>query len=144
MTMPHLMNCGHGDAGEHGWCLDCVKKLHDEKEKADSLFADHAEKSRLRLSACIESREEMRQKNEALGEGQEILWSQLAERDEWVKRAQVERDAALAKLAKCREALGESCAIFDTLDTVMWNSSGCPVYYHDAYAIARETLEQTK
>lgn len=29
MTMPHLMNCSH--TGE-GWCLDCVKKLHDEKE----------------------------------------------------------------------------------------------------------------
>lgn len=29
MTMPHLMNCPHSD---EGWCLDCVKKLHDEKE----------------------------------------------------------------------------------------------------------------
>lgn len=30
MTMPHLMNCQHsGD----GWCLDCVKELHDEKER---------------------------------------------------------------------------------------------------------------
>ena len=26
MTMPHLMNCDH--SGE-GWCLDCVKELHD-------------------------------------------------------------------------------------------------------------------
>lgn len=27
MTMPHLMNCGHSD---EGWCLDCVKAMHDE------------------------------------------------------------------------------------------------------------------
>lgn len=32
MTMPHLMNCCHsGD----GWCLDCVKDLHDEKEELE-------------------------------------------------------------------------------------------------------------
>lgn len=29
MTMPHLENCVHSD---DGWCLDCVKKLHDEGE----------------------------------------------------------------------------------------------------------------
>jgi hypothetical protein len=33
MTMPHLMNCSHS---EDGWCLDCVKKLHDEKEAIES------------------------------------------------------------------------------------------------------------
>ncbi len=27
MTMPHLMNCDHSD---EGWCLDCVKQMHDE------------------------------------------------------------------------------------------------------------------
>lgn len=27
MTMPHLMNCSHSS---DGWCLDCVKELHDE------------------------------------------------------------------------------------------------------------------
>lgn len=31
MTMPHLMNCDHS---EEGWCLGCVKKLHDDKEYA--------------------------------------------------------------------------------------------------------------
>lgn len=31
MTMPHIMNCEHS---EEGWCLDCVKKMHDEMEKA--------------------------------------------------------------------------------------------------------------
>jgi len=36
MTMPHLMNCSHSD---DGWCLDCVKELHDEKEKLESAFA---------------------------------------------------------------------------------------------------------
>lgn len=30
MTMPHLMNCPH--QGE-GWCLDCVKELHERNEK---------------------------------------------------------------------------------------------------------------
>lgn len=30
MTMPHLMNCQHSP---DSWCLDCVKKLHDENEK---------------------------------------------------------------------------------------------------------------
>lgn len=29
MTMPHLMNCSHS---ETGWCLACVKELHDEGE----------------------------------------------------------------------------------------------------------------
>lgn len=33
MTMPHLMNCSHsGD----GWCLECVKALHDDFETAES------------------------------------------------------------------------------------------------------------
>ena len=27
MTMPHLMNCDHSDTG---WCLDCVKRMHDQ------------------------------------------------------------------------------------------------------------------
>jgi hypothetical protein len=26
MTMPHLMNCEHSS---NGWCLDCVKMMHD-------------------------------------------------------------------------------------------------------------------
>lgn len=30
MTMPHLANCAH--TGE-GWCLECVRNLHDEKER---------------------------------------------------------------------------------------------------------------
>jgi len=30
MTMPHLMNCDHSD---EGWCLDCVKQMHDELER---------------------------------------------------------------------------------------------------------------
>jgi hypothetical protein len=29
MTMPSRMNCGHDD---HGWCLDCVAALDDERE----------------------------------------------------------------------------------------------------------------
>ena len=33
MTMPHMMNCGHSDTG---WCLDCVRELHDRAEKADT------------------------------------------------------------------------------------------------------------
>lgn len=28
--MPHLMNCMHS---EDGWCLDCVKEMHDESER---------------------------------------------------------------------------------------------------------------
>lgn len=31
MTMPHLMNCAHSSSG---WCLPCVKDLHDKGEKA--------------------------------------------------------------------------------------------------------------
>ena len=34
MTMPHLMNCDHS---VDGWCLDCVKELHDEKERLQNL-----------------------------------------------------------------------------------------------------------
>lgn len=30
MTMPHLMNCPHS---EDGWCLDCVKEMHDSYEE---------------------------------------------------------------------------------------------------------------
>ena len=29
MTMPHLMNCEHSS---DGWCLDCVKQMHDRIE----------------------------------------------------------------------------------------------------------------
>ncbi len=29
MTMPHLENCHHD---ENGWCLNCVKQLHDSNE----------------------------------------------------------------------------------------------------------------
>lgn len=43
MTMPHLMNCSHS---ETGWCLDCVKELHDEHEQSGdtlrTLFSDIA------------------------------------------------------------------------------------------------------
>ena len=31
MTIPYLMNCAHSP---DGWCLDCVKELHDELEAA--------------------------------------------------------------------------------------------------------------
>lgn len=30
MTMPHLMNCSHGD---EGWCLECVNELHGKHEQ---------------------------------------------------------------------------------------------------------------
>ena len=30
MTMPHLMNCPHS---EDGWCLACVKTMHEEHER---------------------------------------------------------------------------------------------------------------
>jgi len=39
--MPHLMNCDHLDSG---WCLDCVKKLHDKSEERFSNFRDFAER----------------------------------------------------------------------------------------------------
>lgn len=39
MTMPHLMNCSHST---EGWCLECVKELHDDFETAE------AESQRLR------------------------------------------------------------------------------------------------
>ena len=35
MTMPHLMNCSHfGD----GWCLECVKKLHEHTEECEDVL----------------------------------------------------------------------------------------------------------
>lgn len=41
MTMPHLMNCSHS---EFGWCLDCVKAMHDEYEATlDDLRGDYLE-----------------------------------------------------------------------------------------------------
>lgn len=30
VTMPHLMNCCHSDGG---WCLECVRKLHESRER---------------------------------------------------------------------------------------------------------------
>jgi hypothetical protein len=45
MTMPHLMNCDHSDSG---WCLDCVKKLHDEWEER---FTDAVSNVRFQHSA---------------------------------------------------------------------------------------------
>lgn len=41
MTMPHLMNCLHSDAG---WCLACVKEMHDEYERIlEDLRDDYSE-----------------------------------------------------------------------------------------------------
>ena len=37
MTMPHLMNCSHSF---DGWCLSCVKELHDETERIRTLWND--------------------------------------------------------------------------------------------------------
>lgn len=42
MTMPHLMNCAHASSG---WCLDCVKELHQEKEKLEQEL--HKERDRI-------------------------------------------------------------------------------------------------
>lgn len=35
MTMPHLMNCDHSS---DGWCLACVKQMHDERERMRSVL----------------------------------------------------------------------------------------------------------
>ena len=43
------MNCDHSD---DGWCLDCVKKLHDEKEVAPEPRYQHTE-AELRYVADI-------------------------------------------------------------------------------------------
>ena len=41
MTMPHLMNCPHSS---DGWCLDCVKAMHDEYETLlDDMRSDYAD-----------------------------------------------------------------------------------------------------
>lgn len=41
MTMPHLMNCLHSDSG---WCLECVKAMHDEYEMLlDDMRSDYAD-----------------------------------------------------------------------------------------------------
>lgn len=38
MTMPHLMNCDHSS---DAWCLECVKKEHDEHEgEMDRVLAE--------------------------------------------------------------------------------------------------------
>ena len=46
MTLPHLMNCSH--SGE-GWCLDCVKELHDQWE----MTAEREAKLREALRSCL-------------------------------------------------------------------------------------------
>lgn len=33
MTMPHLMNCDHSS---DGWCLACVKQMHDQREQYET------------------------------------------------------------------------------------------------------------
>lgn len=47
MTMPHLMNCSHSC---EGWCLDCVKREHDEL----TVRAEDAEDEAVMLAAEIE------------------------------------------------------------------------------------------
>jgi hypothetical protein len=37
--MPHLMNCGHSD---EGWCLDCVRELHDAAKLRDPVLVHAA------------------------------------------------------------------------------------------------------
>lgn len=39
MTMPHLMNCSHSHSG---WCLDCVRKMHEEGDTLRTLLLDIA------------------------------------------------------------------------------------------------------
>ncbi len=54
MTMPHLENCLHD---ENGWCLDCVKLLHDDMELCQVINAKvNAENNALRtaLKTCRE------------------------------------------------------------------------------------------
>lgn len=48
MTMPHLMNCDHS---ADGWCLDCVKKLWEEKSLIDDLWEGVESEERLRRAA---------------------------------------------------------------------------------------------
>jgi hypothetical protein len=45
MTMPHLQNCAHSEAG---WCLDCVKKLQDGWEER---FTDACANTRFQHNA---------------------------------------------------------------------------------------------
>ena len=50
MTMPHLMNCQHSDSG---WCLECVKKMHDDYEASlDEMRSDYADVMVVYNAAC--------------------------------------------------------------------------------------------
>jgi hypothetical protein len=40
MTIPHLMNCAHADSG---WCLECVKALHDERDRLRAALKFYAD-----------------------------------------------------------------------------------------------------
>lgn len=64
MTMPHLMNCPHSSE----WCLDCVKKLHDEKEDVEH---------RLKISGMVI--DEFLKKTEWVQEKSDWLWHVLGQ-----------------------------------------------------------------
>lgn len=51
MTIPHLMNCDHSPE----WCLDCVKKMHDELEQRAEAAEQRADKAESELLEAMQT-----------------------------------------------------------------------------------------
>lgn len=58
MTMPKYMNCQHSP---DGWCLECVKNIHDELAEAKACLQMGCENS-----GCSRERDKLRAENERL------------------------------------------------------------------------------
>jgi hypothetical protein len=89
MTMPHLMNCGHSDTG---WCLACVKELHDEKEAAEAS-----------LAAATEERDKLREAYQAAHD----QWTDANIR---ATQMQLERDTAIERVERAERFATQSLA----------------------------------
>ena len=78
MTMPHLQNCDHS---EDGWCLDCVKKMHDEFDlrmeiKTSCRYQHNADELKAigELLAFLESWPESSKHTDLVIEGKIEVW----------------------------------------------------------------------
>lgn len=114
MTMPHLMNCEHSEAG---WCLDCVKEIHDCRQDDSQKNSSSVKSLELMLYRCL-----MEADHYAEGRVYDCLKGDIPGLQEWlaannnrlaieVKKAELmeereRRRAALAEVERKIEELG--------------------------------------
>jgi hypothetical protein len=71
--MPHLMNCGHSD---DGWCLDCVRELHDSAERLRGINSDLCRKANALTIQSARDAEEIERLRAApsVPSGEPVAW----------------------------------------------------------------------